>query len=312
MIYHIYANRSNVGDWLSAKGIQKLLQPMKVREYLCDEPFVHETLEALSQATQDDLVVIGGGGLLMDYFEPFWEGFTKFSDKVPYVIWGIGVCDLKQEKSRLNPMLVKAVVEKSRYTVVRDEHTRDYILGIDKSLNLDAPVICPSVVVLESSKVIDKGMLHSNNYTTAGSQIYETMRAKAMKFAEKTGRKYRETNNRIEMASAERLDETLMLYAKSDLIISSALHGCIIGVTTGRKVLAVSGDWKIDSYMKAVGLKDWVLDLDEMEQFEKKLEQLEGQVSCEAILSDARKGNKVVAERVKHLVSDKISRTQLS
>ena len=71
MIYHVYANQKNIGDWLSARGIQSMLEPHPVRELLCDEPFVPKTIEILGQAGPDDLVVIGGGGLFMDYFAPF-------------------------------------------------------------------------------------------------------------------------------------------------------------------------------------------------------------------------------------------------
>ena len=42
-VYHVFANRSNAGDWLSARGIQSLLGPVSVTELLCDEPFVPET-----------------------------------------------------------------------------------------------------------------------------------------------------------------------------------------------------------------------------------------------------------------------------
>ncbi len=65
MIYHIFANRSNVGDWLSAIGIQKLLG-IPVAECLCDMPFIAETFALLNNARANDLIVIGGGGLLMD------------------------------------------------------------------------------------------------------------------------------------------------------------------------------------------------------------------------------------------------------
>jgi hypothetical protein len=51
MIYHVFANRSNAGDWLSARGIQSLLAPLEVTEYLCDEPFIEEAIAALAAAT---------------------------------------------------------------------------------------------------------------------------------------------------------------------------------------------------------------------------------------------------------------------
>src|SRR5688572_7481757 len=99
MIYHVFANRSNIGDWLSAKGIQKLLRPLEITECLCDEPFLDETFETLAMATSLDLIVIGGGGLFMDYFVPFWERFLPISKRVPFCIWGVGCCDIKHENS---------------------------------------------------------------------------------------------------------------------------------------------------------------------------------------------------------------------
>jgi hypothetical protein len=57
MIYHVFANRSNIGDWLSARGIQKLISPYPVTECLCDEPFVEETMQILSNATENDLII---------------------------------------------------------------------------------------------------------------------------------------------------------------------------------------------------------------------------------------------------------------
>lgn len=38
MIHHVYANRSNIGDWLSAIGIQKLLGGAAVTEHLATSP----------------------------------------------------------------------------------------------------------------------------------------------------------------------------------------------------------------------------------------------------------------------------------
>ena len=85
MIYHVFANRSNIGDWLSARGIQKLLSPLEITECLCDVPFIEETIQQLAAATEKDLIVIGGGGLLMDYFIPFWEAFKAVAALVPSV-----------------------------------------------------------------------------------------------------------------------------------------------------------------------------------------------------------------------------------
>src|SRR5687767_15929839 len=125
MIHHVFANRSNVGDWLSARGIQSLLAGHEIREYLCDEPFVFETLAALRKAdAHEDLIVIGGGGLFMDYFEPFWRGFREIAERVRFGIWGVGYCDIKRENSRPDLSLIEEIVSRAEFCYVRDELTR--------------------------------------------------------------------------------------------------------------------------------------------------------------------------------------------
>ena len=34
MIYHVFANRMNIGDWMSARGIQQQLAPRPIRNLL--------------------------------------------------------------------------------------------------------------------------------------------------------------------------------------------------------------------------------------------------------------------------------------
>src|ERR1051326_8913007 len=82
MIHHVFANKSNAGDWLAARAMQSLLRGVPIREHFCDEPFVEQTLHALGAVRDNDLVLIGAGGLLMDYFMPFWEGFRALAPRL--------------------------------------------------------------------------------------------------------------------------------------------------------------------------------------------------------------------------------------
>ncbi len=296
MIHHVFANRSNIGDWLSALGIQSLLAPHPVTDHLCDEPFVESTLAELAKLDAEDFVVIGGGGLFMDYFTPFWEGFLPLADKVPFAIWGVGYCDLKREPSHVASELLQAIVGKSQLCIVRDELTRKYLSVSD----LSAPVICPSVVIIEK-EALRLGVLHVDNYTTAGAEVYDVMDTLAREFACNTHRAFSASNNRIAPGNKGEMNEILKRYAYSDIILSSALHGCIIGLAMGRKVLAVSGDRKIEAFMEALGLGEWVCDIANVDTILERLFELESQPAVGDAIAQAISENREVASQIKTL-----------
>jgi polysaccharide pyruvyl transferase WcaK-like protein len=299
MIYHVYANQSNAGDWLSARGIQSLLGTSRITEHFCDEPFVPETLAALRHAGPDDFIIIGGGGLFMDYFVPFWEGFRTIAARVPFVIWGVGCCDIKHADTRAPLKLLSEIVRQSRLCVVRDELTREQL----SDCQLPPPVICPTIIAVPTTGGEQKRLLHVDHYDNVGAEIYERMVAVADQFAERTGRSYRQTNNQIPAGHNGALQRTLDLYASADLVVTSRLHGCIIALATGRRVLVVSGDRKVDSFMQAAGLSDWVCELDEVDSLPARLETLFRQIIPAEFIERMREKNRGVAAQVCALIS---------
>ena len=304
MIHHVYANQSNVGDWLSARGIQSLLAPLKVTEHFCDAPFARDTLRELSKATEKDFIILGGGGLFMDYFVPFWEGFREVAERVPFVIWGVGCCDMKREKTRAPADLLEGIIRRSRLCVVRDELTR----GLLTACPLPEPVPCPTMVAVPSTGSVARGLLHVDHYDNVGAEIYEEMVAVSERFAEETGRSYRQTNNLIPAGHEGALQKTLGLYASADLIVTSRLHGCIIALALGRRVLVVSADHKVESFMQAAGLSDWVIGLDELDSLPARLRELEKQPLRAAFVEKVRAKNAAVAEKVRSLIASVVSK----
>jgi len=295
VIHHVFANRSNIGDWLSAIGIQRALAPHAVTEHLCDDPFVPGTLAALARAGESDLIVIGGGGLLMDYFAPLWEGMAAIARRVPVCTWGIGLCDLKKEHTRPPHGALRDALAAARLCAVRDELTREYLRG----LGVDAIVApCPSLDVVEPPPVRGHGILHVDNYTTVGGAAYDAMTAIGQEYAERTGRPYRSRNNRIHGGDRDALAAVLASYANSDIVLSSALHGCIIAVAMGLPVIAVSGDNKIEQFMAAAGLDAWVLDADEVHRLPAMLPAACDQRPAPGLRARARDANREVAARV--------------
>jgi hypothetical protein len=298
MIWHVYANQSNVGDWLSAQGIQLLLAPLPVRELFCDTPFVASTLEALETAGPDDLIVIGGGGLFMDYFSPFWLGFQPIAARVPFCLWGVGCCDLKRFSTRPSQRLLVEIVCRSQLSVVRDQLTRAF-LG---DCPLPPPVPCPTFNAVLPTGGEGKWLLHVDHYDSVGPERYERMVDIARSDAARTGHGYRQTNNLIPAGHRGALRRTLDLYESADRVITSRLHGCILALALGRRVVAVSGDHKVESFMEAAGLGDWVCGLDDLSRLPDWLEALPEQRSPIEFVQQSRARNLAVAGRVRELL----------
>ncbi|HEX8522608.1 MAG TPA: polysaccharide pyruvyl transferase family protein [Tepidisphaeraceae bacterium] len=298
MIHHVFANKQNIGDWMSAKGIQSQLGSEEVLEHFCDEWGIESALAHLARAKADDLVVIGGGGLLMDYFSPFWEGLNRTDVKAPIVIWGVGYCDMKERPSRPPGDALHLAVEKSALCVVRDEMSRTY-LGMNK---VGSPVACPSLLCLHPRLTKKKLMLHVVHYEAAGEERYQAMHRLARRFAKDTGREYLETSNEIDdPGDPGEMKDIVEFYRDADVVLTSRLHGCLMAVASGAKVVAIAGDRKVDAFMEWAGLSDWVVDLKEYERARELLERVHEQPSVEARLEEARKANQQIGERVRQI-----------
>ena len=66
----------------------------------------------------------------------------------------------------------------------------------------------------------------------------------------------------------------------------------------GRKVLAVSGDHKVESFMEAAGLSEWVCSVDDEQALRDALSRLHTQIQPTEFIQRARLANERIAERV--------------
>jgi hypothetical protein len=291
MIHHVFANKSNAGDWLSARGIQSQLGGQEIREHFCDAPFVPETLSRLADASSSDLVVIGGGGLLMDYFTPFWEGFRPLAGRLKFCLWGVGLCEHKSGSTTAPRTLLLEIIRESRACYVRDELTRAY-------LGAPAAVPCPSFLAVPPVEKPGWGLLHVDHLMIVGEAVHEKMCEVGREFAGNTGRPYERTNNLIPAGDEVALQGVLDLYASADVVLSSRLHGCILGLATGRKVLAVSGDRKLESFMNAAGLGEWVCDRENISDLPVRLARLHEQPVPTGFVHWARRENERIGREI--------------
>jgi hypothetical protein len=188
------------------------------------------------------------------------------------------------------------MVRKSRMCVVRDALTRHYL----SACGLGPAVPCPAVVAVPTSPPPARGaLLHVDHYDNVGAAVYDAMVEMGRRFAERTGRAYRQTNNLLPAGRRLALQHLVELYASAELVVTSRLHGCILALATGRPVVAVSGDRKVESFMQAAGLEDWVCDLEAIGKLPGLLEALPGQPRPSAFVDQARAGNRAIAAEVR-------------
>ena len=293
-VHHVFANRSNIGDWLSAAGIQVAVG--EVVEHLCDGPFVEQTLSQLAGLEARDRLIIGGGGLLMNYFEPLWRGLANRPPTCPVTLWGVGVCDTRGQATLPDRSLIRGVIQSFDRVIVRDEMTRDFV-DVDAEL-----VACPSLLAIPTVEPSRDGMptvLHVDNYNTLGPERYEQMDAAIAAWAGSHGHAMQRTNNRIQPNQWSELQALLGRYQSATLVVSSGLHGCIIAVATGRPVVAVAGDRKVEGFMSLAGLSEWVLPPNEIDRLPALLDRVSEQPSRGEFVDHMRRENRAIGAAVR-------------
>ena len=92
----------------------------------------------------------------------------------------------------------------------------------------------------------------------------------------------------------------LDLYSSADLTVSSSLHGCILALSLGSKLIAVSRDWKIEGFLQMVDLVEAICDIDEIE---KKAKHLGLQKDVSKRIEKIKKENAYFAQEVKNLIT---------
>jgi hypothetical protein len=306
MIYFISANDVNIGDVLSSLGIRKLLGAQGVNLY-CDRPYVECTKKAIRSAQSDDIFVIGGGGLFMDYFMPFWNEIYRNRKQLRYVLWGIGFCDHKRpglkrflrRKLMAKPVFFKrwkGIVENSMASSFRDENTYQYFRGASNSFKIG----CPSInFILDHKKELPRNLLiHSCHQNLLNPEEVTSIEKTAATLAHKLGLEEVTTDRTVR--GMPELYGWLDRYSCARLTVSSSLHGCILALALGSKLIAVSKDWKIEGFLRLVDLEEAVCDIDEIEE---KAERIALQKNVSDGIEKIKKENESFAKDVKALIA---------
>ena len=244
---YVYANQKNAGDLLSAKGIQAAVG-VEGAEYLIEDGRPHNFLR--SEKVKQRKLIIGGGGLLMDVFEPFWQ--ELLSSGSGYMLFGVGACNIRGRARLLPDKLLKDIVLNAWHVQVRDSMTADLIeaaCGI-KPLR----TLCPSVYyvinkynatpVKKDKRCRTKLLyVHHRKLVETAGQGENFVKDMVKTICRLNDFIFVETDN-----MSGNIDKLMGRYINSDIIISTRLHGCIFSYALNKPFVAVSADSKIDSF----------------------------------------------------------------
>jgi Polysaccharide pyruvyl transferase len=247
-IIQFYSSYRNIGNFLPVLGIQGMLgtptDVWDIHRVPVDWDYVHAHYR---------VAIIGGAGLLHACFEPFWQDFDR-QCKLPFAIWGIGVCLPANEAAQgVSKPVVTRVFGKALLANVRDRLTvSHYALGDATDI-----AVCPTVPYLHDWRakshpapvqaLADVDVLHSIHTTLASSD--ETQRITAA--IEATGR----TVQCVENLQRRRfgIDDALAFYATARLVVSTRLHGAIIAFGFDKPYVALSFDSKVKAFVDGYG-----------------------------------------------------------
>jgi hypothetical protein len=223
------------------------------------------------------------------------------------VLWGIGVCDHKRpdlkrflsQKFMRKPIFLKKwkeIVKNSLASSFRDENTYQHFRELNNSFKIG----CPSInFILDHKKELPKKLLiHSCHQNLLKPEEVNSIQKITGRLAHKLGLEEITTNRTIR--GIPELYSWLDRYSCAYLTVSSSLHGCILSLTLGSKLIAISKDWKIEGFLQMVDLEEAICDIDEIEI---KAEHIKLQKNVSDRIEKIKKENESFAKDVKALIA---------
>jgi hypothetical protein len=247
-VVYVYANKRNVGDYISHLGLKEIVgvdgpslfcSPVWLAEF-------KEYIKILQRHNHDALLVIGGGGLLQPVFEPFWE--VVLSSGLRFSAHGIGV-NRMTGRGELNKSLFEKIGKNAEHLGVRDLYTKE--MFEKNGMKTSTLTACPSINYLyprywkkaASSKSVLLHLIHPSDVRLAGANLL-TISENLKKIAFDLGLQYQEHTN-MDSSHVRMLNRV----RQSTVIVSSRLHGCIMGYGMGIPFLPLLCDEKISEFL---------------------------------------------------------------
>jgi len=281
-------------------GVQSY--PLYYKQSNLYKTFFHTFKNNKEYVSEFDLLIIGGGGLLMDFYRREAHLYGTYAmmakqSKVPYIIYGCGAGPLDTISGKIS---IRAMCRYATNISVRDPKSKQLLekIGVKKEIHIVGdPAFSMKVNKMEySEKPLNVGVsavpFYNANYWPKGDvklyDEYTTSMAKNLDnaiarhninitfFATKYPQDVIVTKDiHKKMTYHEQtkiIDENLVperlleVTGDLDLVIGTRLHSLILATSSETPIIAISYHTKVQDFMSFVGLSDRCLQMDDLKE----------------------------------------------
>ncbi|MEW9671326.1 polysaccharide pyruvyl transferase family protein [Ammoniphilus sp. 3BR4] len=280
--------------------IPDFMRSLKVyRKYKKNIKLATELKESIAKV---DMVVIGGGHLLIDNYLNFPIGINNIIkearlSKTPVIFALVGA---KGPWSKAAKKVFLEALEYAKYISVRDSDSRDFLISIDHNLKDKVVALSdPALFVNEmnryetknhSQKKVGLGIMdpnemrrHSNfHWSRQDSTTWWTTLAKKLTAfgynvniftnGAPTDNGFVEYFIKRELANVKGISfldyptnykDVLATIQQQDLVVAQRLHACLPSISLMKNTFGIVWDKKLESNFKELGLNDYIIDFNE-------------------------------------------------
>lgn len=253
-VAYVYANRRNVGDYISFLGIKHLLG-LDGAELFCSPAWHNKFVKSIEKIKSDNpqcMLIIGGGGLFQPVFEKFWK--VVLESKLKFVVVGVGINKM-EGRPLINTTILESVISQASLISVRDHMSTETLGTLDVKTKKTVDMsICPAVSFVHKKEWLQQNDIEQNNILLHMYHPSDLRLAKAdfnriavslKEVAKKNDLIYVQHDN-----MSSNYAEVLGLFKKARIVFSSRLHGCIISHSMGVPFVPMICDDKMKSFVK--------------------------------------------------------------
>ncbi len=277
-IFHFFANNRNLGDRYSAYAIREILE-LAGQSSQINQSYIPVQIESkkfsldknrieriVNQITSRDLVVLGGGALLHPFFSEFWS--IVFKNKKIEMINLIGIGAVENATSTASEFVNQFKCNQNRFSSVicRDNLTSDFFTSCNIST---IQTFCPSMFYIKSQlDEIEEISSSSNRHLQILFARHKEIESMGLlgngglvdfggleKFYN-ADYKISRTSNILKIGTKIEASSVIRKYMKSDLVVSSRLHGAIIAFVAQKPIVTFNYDRKICDFIEAIFSND--------------------------------------------------------